>query len=113
MYFQYLLDDKLVEKLIKIKKEKKLEITAILPETAIKDENTKKLEQNWIKISIQKKWTMHAKAILIDKKYLYIWSINFSENSIDNNREIWVLIKNKEIINDFLDIFNADLKNNY
>jgi hypothetical protein len=46
MYFQYLLDDKLVEKLLKLKKEKNIEISIILPNTAINDENTKKLKQN-------------------------------------------------------------------
>jgi phosphatidylserine/phosphatidylglycerophosphate/cardiolipin synthase-like enzyme len=56
---------------------------------------------------------MHAKAILTDKKYLYIWSINFSDNSIDNNREIWILIQNNDVINNFIDIFNNDIKNNF
>jgi predicted CopG family antitoxin len=33
----------MVEKLIKLKKEKNLEIVAIIPKTAVNDENTKKL----------------------------------------------------------------------
>lgn len=113
MYFQYLLDDALVEKLIKLKKDKNIDISVVLPDTAIKDENTKKLENNWIKIIFIKKPTIHAKAILIDEKYLYIWSINFSEYSIDKNREIWILLKEKDIIKDFLSIFNSDFKNNF
>jgi phosphatidylserine/phosphatidylglycerophosphate/cardiolipin synthase-like enzyme len=56
---------------------------------------------------------MHAKAILIDSEYLFIWSINFSDNSIDKNREIWILIKNNEIINDFLYIYKQDIKKTY
>lgn len=112
MYFQYVLDDNLVEQLINLKLDKNIDIEIILPITAKDDENTKKLEKNWVKISIQKKWTMHAKAILIDEKYLFIWSINFSENSIDNNREIWILIINQDIINQFLEIFYLDIKNN-
>jgi len=111
IYFQYLLDDSLFDKLVKLKTEKNLEVSIVLPETAIDDENTKKAEKNWIKISIMKKWTMHAKAILIDEKYLYIWSINFSLNSIDNNREIWILCNNNKIINEFLSIFREDSKN--
>jgi phosphatidylserine/phosphatidylglycerophosphate/cardiolipin synthase-like enzyme len=56
---------------------------------------------------------MHAKAILIDEKFLFIWSINFSTYSIDQNREIWILIINNEIINNFLNIFNQDIKNTF
>ncbi len=110
MYFQYLLDDILVEKLIKLKNDKNIEITIILPETAKEDINTKKIEKNWIKTAFMKKITMHAKAILIDDKYLFIWSINFSQYSIDKNREVWILIKNSEIITDFLKIFSKDFK---
>jgi hypothetical protein len=44
MYFQYFHDDNLVNKLISIKKEKKIEIIAIIPDTAIDNENTKKLK---------------------------------------------------------------------
>jgi phosphatidylserine/phosphatidylglycerophosphate/cardiolipin synthase-like enzyme len=56
------------------------------------------------------KYKMHAKAILVDEKYLFIWSINFSTYSIDRNREVWILIKNKNIIDDFLDIYSQDSK---
>jgi hypothetical protein len=38
-------DEKLVEKLINIKKEKNIDISIIIPKTAIDDENTKKLEK--------------------------------------------------------------------
>jgi phosphatidylserine/phosphatidylglycerophosphate/cardiolipin synthase-like enzyme len=56
---------------------------------------------------------MHAKAILIDNKYLFIWSINFSNYSIDKNREVWILINNSKIIKDFLNIYNQDIKKAY
>lgn len=111
MYFQYFEDDDLVNKLIKIKKEKKINITAIIPDTAKEDENVKKLSEAWIKIHVLNKYKMHAKSILIDEKYLFIWSINFSTYSIDKNREAWIFIINKEIINNFLKVFNLDIKN--
>jgi cardiolipin synthase len=31
---------------------------------------------------------MHSKAILVDEKYLFIGSVNFSEASFDKNREV-------------------------
>jgi len=40
MYFQYFKDDKLVQKLINIKEKKNIEITTIIPETALEEENT-------------------------------------------------------------------------
>lgn len=110
MYFQYLKDDELVNKLINIKKEKNISIEIIIPDTATEDENTIKLKNAWINILVLPKYKMHAKAILVDEKYLFIWSINFSTYSIDRNREIWILIKNKNIIDDFLDIYSQDSK---
>jgi len=110
MYFQYLKDDELVNKLINIKKEKNISIEIIIPDTATEDENTIKLKNAWINILVLPKYKMHAKAILVDEKYLFIWSINFSTYSIDRNREIWILIKNKNIIDEFLAIFSQDSK---
>jgi len=113
MYFQYFKDDVLVDRLIKLKKEKGLKITAIIPDTVQEDPNVIKLKEAWIIIKVISQYTMHAKAILIDEKFLFIWSINFSTYSIDQNREIWILIINNEIINNFLNIFNQDIKNTF
>lgn len=109
MYFQYFDDDLLVEKLINLKNEKNIDIQAIIPSTAKNDENVLKMEKAWIKIYSMSKYTMHAKAILIDQKYLYIWSTNFSNNSLDNNREVWILLINKLVIDNFLWIYKWDL----
>ncbi len=113
MYFQYMKDDDLVNLLIKIKKEKNINIDIILPETAKNDKNIKKLEKSWINIHFFKKYKIHAKAILVDSEYLFIWSINFSDYSIDKNREVGILIKNKEIITNFLEIYKQDIKKTY
>jgi len=56
------------------------------------------------------KYTMHSKAILVDKKYLFIWSVNFSNYSLDKNRETWVLLTNNDIILKFIRLFNSDFK---
>jgi len=113
MYFQYMKDDNLVNLFIKLKKEKNIDISIIIPKTASDDKNTIKLEKAWINIKILDKYKMHAKAILIDNTYLFIWSINFSNYSIDKNREVWILLKNSKIINDFLYIYNQDIKKAY
>ena len=62
----------------------------------------------WVTVHTMKKPKLHAKAMLIDKKYLYLWSINFSYYSIEENREIWVIITNPEIIDKFLWVYKSD-----
>lgn len=110
IYMQYFNDIEINDKLIELKKEKNINIDVVIAETAIKDENTKMLIKNWINIKKIPKYKMHAKAILVDEKYLFIWSINFSSYSIDKNREIWLIIKNNKIISDFINIFYTDFK---
>lgn len=61
---------------------------------------------NFCKMNIKN----HAKAILVDDKYLYLGSINFSDHSIYKNREIWVILSNQEIIKKFLEIYSIDCK---
>ena len=53
--------------------------------------------------------SIHAKSILVDGQFLYVGSINFSHPSITRNREIGFLLKNTEIISQFITIFNKDL----
>ncbi len=111
IYMQYFNDNELVKKLIQLKKEKNLDIKVIISKNSINDKNTKKLIDNWIKIKTLKSNKMHSKAILIDKEILFIWSINFSKQSIDQNRELWILLKNKNIISKFNKQFYYDFKN--
>jgi phosphatidylserine/phosphatidylglycerophosphate/cardiolipin synthase-like enzyme len=47
--------------------------------------------------------------MLVDDEILYIWSINFSYYSIEKNWEIWLILKDKEIIKEFLKIFKKDI----
>lgn len=110
IYIQYFKDDEINNKLIEIKNIKNIKISAIIPDTADKDESTKKLIKEGIDIKKIPKYKMHAKAILVDEKYLFIWSENFSSYSLDKNREIWFIIKETEVIDDFLNIFNYDFK---
>ncbi|EKE29654.1 MAG: hypothetical protein ACD_2C00130G0005 [uncultured bacterium (gcode 4)] len=69
-----------------------------------------RLKSSWINIIAPKKPYIHAKVFIIDWKFAYVWSINFSTNSIENNREIWIIFKNDSIIgklqNEFLTNFS-------
>jgi cardiolipin synthase len=50
----------------------------------------------------------HAKMMLIDDRYLLVSSINYSSNSMDRNREIGVIITNREAIDYFTTQFTKD-----
>lgn len=50
----------------------------------------------------------HTKMILIDKKILILGSMNLSANSLDKNREIWIIIIDPAIIKQFLNQFEKD-----
>jgi phosphatidylserine/phosphatidylglycerophosphate/cardiolipin synthase-like enzyme len=46
--------------------------------------------------------------ILVDGKYLLLGSMNLSDNSLDNNREIWILLLDQFLIQRFIDGFWED-----
>jgi len=52
----------------------------------------------------------HTKMILIDHKILLLGSMNLSATSMDKNREIWILLLDPTIINEFLVQFEKDRK---
>ncbi len=60
------------------------------------------------KISIVSNPYPHAKMMLIDDRYLLISSINYSSNSMDHNREIGVIITNRDAIEYFKSRFLKD-----
>lgn len=95
------------------KQKSEVDVQMILPDLKKVSSNENEiqlLKENNINLKIIDKPEIHAKSILIDEKYLYIWSINFSSYSMDKNREIWILIKNEDIIKQFLDIFTSDFE---
>lgn len=51
---------------------------------------------------------IHAKTLLIDDSHLLISSINFSSNSLDNNREIGIVLTDKQSIEQFKKQFQQD-----
>lgn len=51
---------------------------------------------------------VHAKMLLIDDTYLLIWSINMSDNSMDNNRELWIVVTDPDVIAAYQAQFDRD-----
>ncbi len=105
-------DEKIKNLLIEKSKEVKVEI--IFPDLKKVDSNKEVIDffkKNKINIYLVDKPEIHAKSIMIDDEFLYIWSINFSKSSIDDNREIWLLLKDKKIISYFSKSFDIDRNN--
>ena len=59
-------------------------------------------------VRLLKKTNSHTKMMVIDHKWLLIWSMNFNHESLDTNREIWLLIDDPTVIERFLSWFNED-----
>ncbi len=57
-----------------------------------------------------KKYYNHTKMILIDHNILLLWSMNLSQTSLDENREIWILLLDPTIIDEFSTQFYRDWK---
>ena len=53
---------------------------------------------------------LHAKMLLIDEKLLLLSSINLSSNSMDNNREVGILLTDPIVIREFIEQFRKDWK---
>ena len=51
--------------------------------------------------------SLHAKALIIDEEKGFIGSFNFTQNSLENNREIGIFINGKSI-SKIVNIFNKD-----
>lgn len=51
---------------------------------------------------------IHAKVIIVDRKYAFVGSENLSTNSLDNNREVGIIISNPEVIDKLREVFFWD-----
>jgi phosphatidylserine/phosphatidylglycerophosphate/cardiolipin synthase-like enzyme len=103
------------EQLISILQEKYqewVEIFICLPE-----KERWKIEQlfgkEWIKgyhIFSSKKPFTHGKTILVDTKEILIWSMNYTSNSLTNNREIGLILPISQNLELYQKIFQTDCK---
>lgn len=108
IYFPYINDEKIYNQIIQ-KSQQWVKVRFLIDKKSLdkdKDEIIQ-LQENWV---IIKKFSgsLHAKSILVDNKYLYVWSINLSDWSFDKNREVGLIIKNTNLISHFSQIFQKD-----
>ncbi len=106
MQEQYLADERIVE-LLKNKAEDpdfNIKITLARP-----SDNYTWTRYFWThRVRVLKKPYLHAKMILIDKKYLILGSMNISTTSLDRNREVGIILTDTWSIHTFLKQFTSD-----
>ena len=51
---------------------------------------------------------IHAKGVMVDRKEVYIGSINWTENSFKGNREVGVIIRHPQVAGYYVDLFLRD-----
>ena len=114
---QYIVDDRI----IKILKNKSVLNNQNLPKNikntnfrfivSDTDSNDDLLDYFWPWVARKfNQYYNHTKMILIDNKILLLWSMNLSDNSLDKNREIWIIIIDPGIIQQFKNQFEKDRK---
>lgn len=106
IYFPYFQDAR-IQSILEDKLDEKIDIKII---TDKKNDRFDEFKSIWFDIKVLKKLTQHAKIIIIDWKYAYVWSVNFSLSSLDKNKETWILIKNENVIKKLNDYFQEDFK---
>ncbi|MNL80459.1 cardiolipin synthetase [compost metagenome] len=53
---------------------------------------------------------LHAKLIVVDGAAAYVGSINLTTNSLNNNRELGVIVRERSIVNRLVTFSSADWK---
>jgi len=108
-YFPYMADEAL-EKLLIQKAVDWIEVRGVVGKEFYKEnfEHIKELKNSWLDIRPLSHSKLHAKTIIIDDKIMYIGSINFSSYSLDENREIWLLIRDASLVVSVTDMFSRD-----
>lgn len=101
---QYVLDPQILA--ILHQKSTQLDLKIIVADT---DDNSDLIKYFWKNVARKLKTNYnHTKMILIDDKTLLLGSMNLSANSLDNNREIWILLLDTSIIQQFKEWFSKD-----
>ena len=104
---QYILDENILD-ILKEKSDKLKDMRFIVSDT---DSNDFLIDYfgPWVARKFSKYYN-HTKMILVDDEILLLWSMNLSDTSLDKNREIWILIIDKNIISEYKKLFENDRK---
>ncbi|MCD6427659.1 MAG: hypothetical protein J7L03_06180 [Caldisericaceae bacterium] len=73
----------------------------------------KYLSQNFVNVKYLDNPFVHAKVVVIDRSVAYVGSINFSDASLKNNREVGIFVSNEDAIDKIVSTFYKDFENSY
>ena len=104
---QYIVDDEILD--ILRKKSEEVDMAIIVADT---DDNFDLISYfwPWVARALNSRYN-HTKMILVDEKYLLLGSMNLSENSLNKNREIWIILMDTGHISQFEEWFKKDWDN--
>ena len=104
---QYIVDDEILD--ILHKKSGEVDMAIIVADT---NDNYDLISYfwPWIARTLKSRYN-HTKMILVDEKYLLLGSMNLSLNSLDKNREIWIILLDSWHISKFENWFKKDREN--
>jgi cardiolipin synthase len=60
------------------------------------------------KVAVMRKYVLHAKCMVVDGERAYIGSENFSANSLDHNREVGMLVSDKNVVGKLASTIRGD-----
>ena len=106
-------DDKSILQILENKSSSGTKINVILADPKKVSSNQKTidfLKSIGVQVFTPKKPIIHAKALIIDGSFAYIGSENFTKNSLENNREVGILTRDKKVVNQLLQLAKSDEK---
>jgi len=68
------------------------------------------LQKAGVQFALDEELMIHAKALIVDRQKALLGSINFTQPSIDKNRELSVLVGDSKIVQQLLAVFEGDWK---
>lgn len=110
IYAEELSDYKIIHALTKAaRKGIRVQILMSIPEGMKKDQKLcDYLIRSGILIRFSHNYIIHAKVMVIDKDSALIGSINFTQPSLNLNRELSVITHDRQVVYQLLDTFNSD-----
>lgn len=109
IYAQSISDIKITDALAKAAK-RGVQVS-IITSAPLHEKQASRLQQAGVRIHYNKKYYIHAKAMIIDQRAVLIGSINFTQPSLNHNRELSVLSKDPQVIAQLNRVFNDDWNN--
>lgn len=91
LYVQTISDEKILAKILEIQKNWK-NIFICTADNKTNREVSGRFPQIW---KFGKKPYLHAKIMLADSEKIFLWSQNFTTNSLENNREMGIILQNR------------------